>query len=166
MITADVPRLPRDPSKEGQTYECIDYEVDGEPQGEDPQNFLEEILSAGGATLIDYELPIVACFDDVGVAMEQAIVAQWRIQREINDRDRKLRIGVHLGELDHAVAVMRCANGNQIVFSGTVDSATGGILDARPMALVNIWSDSEPTQLWISTDSRPDIDGRPLRIPT
>ncbi len=166
MITADVPRLPRDPLKEGQTYVCIDYEVDGEPQCEDPQNFLEEILSAGGATLIDYELPIVASFDDVGVAMEQAIVAQWRTQREINDRDRKLRIGVHLGELDHAVAVMRCANGNQIVFSGTVDSATGGILDARPMALVNIWSDSEPTQLWLSTDSRPDIDGRPLRIPT
>ena len=132
---------------------CIDYEVDGEPQGRDPQNFVEEILVAGGATMINHDVPVVASFDDVGAAMEHAIV-------------RKLRIGVHLGELDHAIAVMRCANGNQIVFSGTVDSATGGMLDARPMALANIWSDSEPTQLWLSTDSRPDIDGRPLRIPT
>ena len=145
---------------------CIDYEVDGEPQGRDPQNFVEEILVAGGAAMISHDIPVVASFDDVGAAMEHAIIAQWRTQREINDRDRKLRIGVHLGELDHAIAVMRCANGNQIVFSGTVDSATGGMLDARPMALANIWSDSEPTQLWLSTDSRPDIDGRPLRIPT
>ena len=65
----------------------------------------------------------MASFDDVGVVMEQAIVAQWRTN-EINDRDRKLRIGVHLGELDHAVAVMR-AQMEIRSFSGTVDSATG-----------------------------------------
>ena len=57
---------------------CIDYEVDGEPQGRDPQNFVEEILVAGGATMINHDIPVVASFDDVGAAMEHAIVAQWR----------------------------------------------------------------------------------------
>ncbi|MDP7067616.1 MAG: hypothetical protein QF637_08345 [Acidimicrobiales bacterium] len=148
------------------TYVCIDYEVAGDPQGADPANLLSEVFVAGGATLLDHPLPIVASFDDAGAAMEVAIVAQWRTQREINDARRKLRIGVHLGELADALAVMECSNGNQIVFSGTVDVATGGTLDARPMALANIGRTSEPTQLWLSTDSRPDIDGRPLRIPT
>tara|TARA_Y100001970_G_scaffold272911_1_gene370207 strand:- start:16630 stop:17130 length:501 start_codon:yes stop_codon:yes gene_type:complete len=166
LSTADTPRPPGNQSKGPKTYVCVDYELEGEPQGKNPKNFLEEIFLAGGAALINHELPVVASFDDVGVAMEYAVVAQWRTQREINDRNRKLRIGVHFGELDHALAVLGCANGNQIVFSGTVDSATGGILDARPMALANIWSDLEPTQLWLSTDSRPDIDGRPLRVPT
>ena len=146
------------------TYVCIDYEIDGDPQGADPVNLITEVFLAGGASLIDHPLPIVASFDDAGTAMEAAVVAQWRTQREINDATRKLRGGVHLGELAEAIVVMKCANGNQIVFSGTVDLATDGTLDARPMALLQFAAG--PTLLWLSTDSRPDIDGRPLRIPT
>ncbi len=148
------------------TYVCVDYEIDGVPQGLEPKSLVENIFSDSGASLIDHQLPVVASFEDATTAVEASIVGQWRVQREINDPHRKLRIGVHVGSLSETVAVLECSNGNQIVFSGAVDLATGGALDARPMALVNIWTDSEPTQLWLSTDSRPDIDGRPLRIPT
>jgi len=148
------------------TYVCVDYEIDGVTQGLEPKSLIESIFLGSGASLIDHQLPVVASFEDPTTAVEASIVGQWRVQREINDPHRKLRIGVHVGSLSETVAVLNCSNGNQIVFSGAVDLATGGALDARPMALANIWTDSEPTQLWLSTDSRPDIDGRPLRIPT
>ncbi|MBM46188.1 MAG: hypothetical protein CL458_08050 [Acidimicrobiaceae bacterium] len=147
-------------------YVCVDYEAGDNPQGLDPCTLVEEIFSDNGADLIDHELPVVAAFDDPSIAMEAAVVGQWRVQREINDPNRKLRIGVHLGSLVEALAVLGCSNGNQIIFSGAVDVATGGALDARLMGQAQLWVDSEPTQLWLSTDSRPDIDGRPLRIPT
>lgn len=146
------------------TYVCVDYELDGVPKGLDPTSLIESIFSDSGASIIDHELPVVASFTDPTAAVEASIVGQWRVQREINDAHRKLRIGVHLGELAEAIVVMKCANGNQIVFSGTVDLATDGTLDARPMAVLQFATG--PTQLWLSTDSRPDIDGRPLHIPT
>ena len=148
------------------TYVCVDYELVDEPQGVDPRSLLESIFSDNDAEFIPHDLPVVAMFDDPPAAVEAAIVGQWRVQREINDSCRRLRIGVHMGSLAEAIAVLAYANGNQIIFSGAIDVATGGALDARPMGLVKVWADSEPTQLWLSTDSRPDIDGRPLRIPT
>ena len=147
-------------------YVCVAYEVDGVPTGPAPQSLIESIFLDNGASLIEHQLPIVASFEDPAAAVEASIVGQWRVQREINDPHRKLRIGVHVGSLSETMVVLDCSNGNQIVFSGAVDLATGGVLDARPMAVAKIWTDSEPTQLWLSTDSRPDIDGRPLRIPT
>ena len=147
-------------------YVCVDYELGDEPQGVDPRSLLENIFSESGASLVQHELPVVAIFNDPSAAMEAAIIGQWRAQREINDPCRKLRIGVHSGTLAEAIAVLACSNGNQIIFSGAIDNATGGALDARPMGLVQLWADSDPTQLWLSTDSRPDIDGRPLRLPT
>ena len=147
-------------------YVCVDYEVDGVPNGPEPKSLIESIFLDSGASLIEHQLPVVASFEDPAAAVEASIVGQWRVQREMNDPHRKLRIGVHVGSLSETVAVLDCSNGNQIVFSGAVDLATGGVLDARPMAVAKIWADSEPTQLWLSTDSRPDIDGRPLRIPT
>ena len=147
-------------------YGCVDYEVDGVPNGPEPKSLIESTFLDNGASLIEHQLPVVASFEDPAAAVEASIVGQWRVQREMNDPHRKLRIGVHVGSLAETVAVLDWANGNQIVFSGAVDLATGGVLDARPMAVAKIWTDSEPTQLWLSTDSRPDIDGRPLRIPT
>ncbi|MFL2987116.1 MAG: hypothetical protein ACJZ57_07720 [Candidatus Poriferisodalaceae bacterium] len=143
---------------------CVDYEIDGVPNGAEPKSLVESIFSDSGASFFDHQLPVVASFEDPAVAVEASIVGQWRVQREINDPHRKLRIGVHLGDLGEAIVVMKCANGNQIVFSGTVDLATNGTLDARPMGVLQLATG--PTQLWLSTDSRPDIDGRPLRIPT
>ena len=147
-------------------YVCVDYEVDGVPNGPEPKSLIESTFLDNGASLIEHPLPVVASFEDPAAAVEASIVGQWRVQREINDPHRKLRIGVHVGSLSETMVVLDCSNGNQIGFSGAVDLATGGVLDARPMAVAKIWTDSEPTQLWLSTDSRPDIDGRPLRIPT
>ena len=148
------------------TFVCVDYEIEGTPLGLDPTRLLIEVFLSSGASLADHQLPVVASFEDPAAAMEASIVAQWRTQREINDPSRKVRVGVHMGRLWEAVAVLNCSNGNQIVFTGEVDTITGGTLDARPMALAQIWPGSDPVQLWLSTDSRPDIDGRPLRVPT
>ena len=148
------------------TFVCVDYEIEGTPVGLDPTQLLIDVFSSNGALLVEHELPVVASFEDPAVAMEASIIGQWRTQREINDPSRRVRIGVHIGDLREAIAVLNCSNGNQIVFSGQVDAFTGGNLDARPMALARIWPDSDPVQLWLSTDSRPDIDGRPLRVPT
>lgn len=148
------------------TYVCVDYEIVGIPQSVEPTELVTEIFEAKGALIVDHEMSLVGCFDDAANAVEAAVVAQWRTQRDINDPGRKMRVGVHLGELSQALAVLRCSNGNQIVFSGQVDAETGGTLDARPMVRAQLWADGEPVQLWLSTDSRPDIDGRPLRLPT
>lgn len=157
---------PERKEEESGTYVCVEFEIGGEPLGPDPRTLVETIFMDNGANLIEHELPVLAAFDDPAKAVEAAIVCQWRVQREIDDPCRKLRIGVHSGSLSEAIAVLECSNGNQIIFSGAIDVATGGALDARPMGLATIWADSKPTQLWLSTDSRPDIDGRPLRIPT
>jgi hypothetical protein len=148
------------------TYVCVDYEIVGIPQSVEPTELVTEIFEAKGALIVDHEMSLVGCFDDAANAVEAAVVAQWRTQRDINDPGRKMRIGIHLGDLSQALAVLRCSNGNQIVFSGQVDAETGGTLDARPMVRAQLWADGEPVQLWLSTDSRPDIDGRPLRLPT
>ena len=148
------------------TYVCVDYEIVGIPQRAEPTELVTEIFEAKGALLVDHETSLVACFDDPANAVEAAVVAQWRTQRDINDPGRKMRIGIHLGDLSQAFAVLGCSNGNQIVFSGQIDVETGGTLDARPMVRAQLWPDIEPVQLWLSTDSRPDIDGRPLRLPT
>jgi hypothetical protein len=55
-------------------------------------------------------------------------------------------------------------NGNQIIFTQEIDIATNGMLDARLLGNFKL-SDSEPVrQLWLSTDSRPKIDARPVRL--
>ncbi|HIF67350.1 MAG TPA: hypothetical protein EYG17_04365 [Acidimicrobiia bacterium] len=148
------------------TYVCVDYEIVGIPQSVEPTELVTEIFEAKGALIVDHETSLVGCFDDAANAVEAAVVAQWRTQREINDPGRKMRIGIHPGDLSQALAVLGCSNGNQIVFSGQIDDVTGGTLDARPMVRAQLWADGEPVQLWLSTDSRPDIDGRPLRLPT
>jgi hypothetical protein len=148
------------------TYVCVDYEIVGIPQSVEPTELVTEIFEAKGALIVDHETSLVGCFDDAANAVEAAVVAQWRTQREINDPGRKMRIGIHPGDLSQALAVLGCSNGNQIVFSGQIDDVTGGTLDARPMVRAQLWDDGEPVQLWLSTDSRPDIDGRPLRLPT
>jgi hypothetical protein len=148
------------------TYVCVDYEIVGIPQSVEPTELVTEIFEAKGALIVSHESAVVACFDDPANAVEAAVVAQWRTQRDINDPGRKMRVGIHLGDLSHALAVLGCSNGNQIVFSGQIDDVTGGTLDARPMVRAQLWADGEPVQLWLSTDSRPDIDGRPLRLPT
>ena len=147
------------------TYACIDYEIVGIPQSVEPSELVTEIFESMGALIVDHETFFVGCFEDPANAVEAAVIAQWRTQREINDPGRKMRIGIHLGDLSQALAVLGCSNGNQIVFSGQIDDVTGGTLDARPMVRAQLWPDGEPVQLWLSTDSRPDIDSRPLQLP-
>mgnify|MGYP001159400860 FL=1 len=148
------------------TYVCFDYEINGVPSGSDPTPLISAVLAEHGAAAVELNGLIWAEFSDSAAAVEAAIVSQWRVQREIKDDARKLRVGVHRGSLNQTHLVLACANGNQIVFTQAVDEATGGTLDARPMQRVALWSETEPTQLWLSTDSRPDIDGRPLRVRT
>lgn len=131
--------------------------------------FEQKIADAGGKPLAD--ALVAAAFDDAAAAAEAAIVGQWSVQRLEEHPCVKVRVGVH-ADADReaatigAAALCEVANGNQIIMSGAVDTATGGVVDARPMGIVDLDGLGGPTQLWLVTDSRPDVDRRPLRIPT
>ena len=133
---------------------------------------LHAALHAHGATRVvaaSEEAGVVhAVFDDAAAAVEAAVVAQWNVQK-MDDPGLKLRVGVHASADDQAAtagsaAVASVANGNQILASGSVDQATGGVLDARPMGMIELATEG-PVQLWLMTDSRPDVDRRPLNLP-
>ena len=104
----------------------------------------------------------VLCFVEAAEAVEAAVVAQWKFQR--SQSEAKARIGIHIGDLSTALELVFVTNGNQIIFTQEIDIATNGMLDARLLGNFKL-SDSEPVrQLWLSTDSRPKVDARPVRL--
>ena len=126
------------------------------------------VVSTGGGEPIAAAGLFVARFDAAAAAGEAAIVGQWNVQRLEPQPGFKLRVGLHSDEsLDRATAgahaLCEAANGNQILMSGAVDILSGGTLDARPMGVAQLPGDGGQTQLWLMTDSRPDVDPRPLR---
>ena len=116
----------------------------------------------GGAAIEAGGDQVAAGFGEASAAAEAAIVGQWNAQR-LDGETPKLRVGVGDSE-DSAAALAEAANGNQILMSAAVDLATGGMLDARPIGLVTLPGADESSQLWLMTDSRPDVDRRPPRL--
>ena len=112
---------------------------------------------------------VVGCFAEPAAAVEAAVLGQWAVQRREPHPGVKARVGIHLAaaramSAEGAAALCAMANGNQIVVSGPVDTATGGTLDARPMGMVALAPTADPVQVWLMTDSRTDVDRRPLRL--
>jgi class 3 adenylate cyclase len=132
----------------------------------------DQVTGVGGGRAFDPPGAVfAAAFDDPAAAVEASIVGQWNVQRLERHPGVKVRVGLHVeggqdGAAMGAAALSEVANGNQILFSGSVDAATNGLLDARPMGVVELEGMSAPTQVWMVTDSRPDVDGRPLRLPS
>ena len=154
MTSQDAAFPPRDQVGRSSTYVCIDYEIDGDPQGADPVNLITEVFLAGGASLIDHPLPIVASFDDAGTAMEAAVVAQWRTQREINDATRKLRVGVHLGELAEAIKSSENVNNDYKDYRAKKDSEISSIKNQ----LADVTSENEKMKIKINGYEREVFD--------
>ena len=55
-------------------YVCVDYEVDGVPNGPEPKSLIESIFLDNGASLIEHQLPIVASFEDPAAAVEASLL--------------------------------------------------------------------------------------------
>ncbi len=124
--------------------------------------FVGGILVERGGQVCDAPGSVVR-FVDAAAAVEAAVVGQWTAQRADPPLGVKVRIGIDSSE-PGALALLRAANGNQILMSNAVDQATGGMIDARPMGMVILPGHDAPGSVWLSTDSRPDIDGRPPRL--
>lgn len=136
-------------------------------RGDDVASTLTAAIEDGAGVATDDGV-LTARFGDPAAAVEAAVVGQWNVQK-LGSVGLKLRVGIHTDD-DPATAAVGAealadiANGNQILASGAVDVATGGMLDARPMGTVRL-AGAEPVQIWLMTDSRPDVDRRPLILP-
>lgn len=144
------------------TWVCATFEAEDKKNELEAQELLSSLLMDAGGVAVAHDCVLVLCFVEALEAMEAAVVAQWKFQR--SQSEAKARIGIHIGDLSTALELVFVTNGNQIIFTEEIDIATNGMLDARLLGNFKL-SDSEPVrQLWLSTDSRPKIDARPVRL--
>lgn len=146
------------------TWVCATFEAKDKKNELKAQELLSSILVDAGGVAVAHDFVSVLCFEEAGEAVEAAVVAQWKVQRSQSKSEAKARIGIHIGDLSTALELVFVTNGNQIIFTQEIDIATNGMIDARLLGNFKL-SDSEPVrQLWLSTDSRPKIDARPVRL--
>jgi hypothetical protein len=144
------------------TWVCATFEAQDKKNELKAQELLSSILVDAGGVAVAHDFVSVLCFGEAVEAVEAAVVAQWKVQR--SQSEAKARIGIHIGDLSTALELVFVTNGNQIIFTQEIDIATNGMLDARLLGNFKL-SDFEPVrQLWLSTDSRPKIDARPVRL--
>tara|TARA_B110000003_G_C16627840_1_gene525502 strand:- start:1030 stop:1479 length:450 start_codon:yes stop_codon:yes gene_type:complete len=144
------------------TWVCTTFEAQDKKNELEAQELLSSILVDAGGVAVAHDFVSVLCFVEAAEAVEAAVVAQWKFQR--SQSEAKARIGIHIGDLSTALELVFVTNGNQIIFTQEIDIATNGMLDARLLGNFKL-SDSEPVrQLWLSTDSRPKVDARPVRL--
>lgn len=146
------------------TWVCATFEAANKKIEIKAQELLCSILENAGGVAMAHDFATVLRFDEAREAVEAAVVAQWKVQRSQSKSEAKAQIGIHIGDLSTALELVRVTNGNQIIFTQEIDIATNGMLDARLLGNFKL-RDSEPArQLWLSTDSRPKIDARPVRL--